>query len=443
MTETALNSLAQEYVDLTICKTRYDEWDLYWLTEGPFWRRTSMRFSRDYKIFPDYEVGLLKHGRTLQDILEESARLLENLEQYKKTAPEIQMQRVNYLIDHVGHLHTRTRMLLGEHIPFNEMTRQLYCLVAPEYDYKKFDDILEELGQALPGTGTSKEKVLAFQEKLMIPRDRLLAVMRQTTQVFHDIAVARMDISHNNMPRVRVRELPDENMAFLSILFGYEYDRIEYERNFNLKYPWTVDRVVECIGHEMEPGHLTYFEMRLKTMIDTCWPEMGVISQYSSSSAFTEGSARRSVYMSFDNSMDKLVDFEREVVFDLAGLDKGLAQLMPLWHRYCDISGYGKLEATRNTWDGKWSKEEAGAFLEKYAFALPGTGVDALEHLAVDDGHFVAHDYARDVLRDYFDSVTTDVDQQWKLYQRLCASHMSMKEIQDKTFRPVAYDFLP
>ena len=94
-------------------------------------------------------------------------------------------------------------------------------------------------------------------------------------------------------------------MAFLSILFGYDYNHLEYERNFNLDYPWTVDNVIECIGHEMEPGHLTYYEKRMQTYIDTCWPEMAVVQQFSSSSAFTEGSARYVISMCFDHSVEK------------------------------------------------------------------------------------------------------------------------------------------
>ncbi len=138
---------------------------------------------------------------------------------------------------------------------------------------------------------------------------------KTSTQVFHDIAVKRMDVTGNSMPRVRVRELPSKDMVFLSILFGYDYNHIEYERNFNLLYPWTVEKVVEYVGHEMEPGHLTYFEKRLQTMIDTCWPEMSIVSQFSTSNAFGEGSARHAISMSFENSVEKLTDFEREIIF--------------------------------------------------------------------------------------------------------------------------------
>ena len=113
MSEAALNAMAAQYLDLTLCKSRYDDIDIQWYTEGPFWRRTSMRFSRDYKILPDYEIADAKHGKTLKDILEESENLLANLSSYQRTAHRDEKQRVQYLLDHVRALNTRTRMLLG------------------------------------------------------------------------------------------------------------------------------------------------------------------------------------------------------------------------------------------------------------------------------------------------------------------------------------------
>ncbi len=432
MAEAALNAMARQLVDLTLCKTRYDAWDLQWYTQGPFWRRTNMRYSREYKIIPDYEIGDAKHGKTLENILDESEVLGQNLEQYKKTAKSEEMQRVDYLIDHVKNLNIRTRLLLGETFSFDEMTEGLYCLRAPACDYRKFDRILEKMNQALPGGGTVQEKISTFRRTLAIPPENLLKVIRESTQVFHEIAGARMDVTGNSMPRVRVRELPNKDMVFLSILFGYDYNHIEYERNFNLLYPWTVDKVMEYVGHEMEPGHLTYFEKRLQTMIDTCWPEMSIVSQFSTSNAFGEGSARHAISMSFDNSMEKQVEFEKEIIFKNAGIDEKYAELMPLWHEYCELEGYGKLEVSRGRWDHALSREEGARFLEQYGFAEPGTGIESVDHLAEDDGHFVAHDYSRDVVRDYFNTVAPDVEQQWKLYERICCAHVTMKGIREK-----------
>ena len=58
-------------------------------------------------------------------------------------------------------------------------------------------------------------------------------------------------------------------------------------------------------------------------------------------------------------------------------------------------------------------------------------------HLAADDGHFVAHDYARDVVKEYFNTMTQDVEEQWKLYETICCGHMSMSGMKDKTCRPL------
>lgn len=434
MSTAILNSLAQHYVDLTLCKTIYDPWDVYWFADRPFWRRQSMRFSRDYKKYPYVDLGERKEGRTLQDIYDEADFLLSCLELYRKSAAEAELERVDYLIDHVRNLRTRSAVLLGHAMSFDAMTDDCYGLVAPPYDTAELDAILADLNQTLPGNGTVGQKIREFEKRITIPRDKVPLVLTTASQVFHDYAVQNMDISPNNLPRIRFRDLGGKS-DFFTLLFGYEYDRIEMERIFALDRPFLVDQVVEMIGHEMEPGHLTFFELRLKTMIDTGYPEMQIIAQYSPSSAFSEGAARLAVYMCFDNSLEKLLDFEREIIFENGGLDKGLIECMPLWHRYRFHASYAKLEVTRNRWDKTWTTAEAGAFLERYHLVPVGTGADVADHLAIDDGHFVAHDYSRDVIRDYYRANTPNTAEQWRLYQKLCKSHISMRGIADNSYR--------
>lgn len=428
MGESAINAMAQQYLDLTLCKSRYDDIDIQWYVEGPFWRRTNMRFSRDYKILPDYEIADAKHGKSLKEMLDESEYLIKCLEAYKHSCEKDELARVNYVLDHVICLNTRIHSLMGEKEAFDITTDKLYGLVAPKFDYKMFDEMLEELDQALPGIGTVQQKIGEFRKKITIPKDALLDVLKGTTQEFHDLSIKNMTLSGNSMPRVRVRELPD-NMEFLSILFGYDYNHLEYERNFNSLFPWTADKVVECIGHEMEPGHITYYEKRTQAYIDTCWPEMAVVSQYSPSSAFTEGSARYVISMCFDHSMEKQLDFEKELIFKPAGLDTGLLDIMPLWHRYSNLAGYGKLEATRNIWDKKWSIQEAALFLKKYGFIDADAEDATVMKMAADDGHFVSHDYARDVVASYFKAKASNVKEEWKLYEDLCSGHFDMREM--------------
>lgn len=434
MGETALNAFAQQLVNLTLNKTRYDNWDLQWFTEGPFWRRTSMNYSRDYKQIPDYEIGDLKHGKSLQGILDEAAVLHKCLLEYKKTADLKEMDRVNYLIDHVANLLFRTRMLCGENFTFDEMTQGLYGVVCPETNPSIFEAAKEELNNALPGSGEFNAKVDLFKQKIRVKPDALLKVIKGTTKAWHDIAVKNMNVTGNSMPRVRVGELPNENMVFLSILFGYDYNHLEYERTFNLLYPWTVDKVMEYVGHEMEPGHLTCFEKRTQAFIDTCWPEMSIISQHSTSNSLGEGSARYAANnLSFNNSIEEMIEFEKEFIFEPAAMDVGLLELMPAWHKFCEVADYGKLETSRHYWNGDWSEEECIRNLEKYGFVTGTEGVRTVKAFATDDpGHYVAHYYARDLVKDYFNSLNLDIPEQWEVYEKLCSSHMTLKDIKEK-----------
>lgn len=434
MGETALNAFGQQLVDLTLNKTRYDNWDLQWFVEGPFWRRTKMDFSRDYKQIPDYELGQMKHGKSLKGVLDEGQVLHQCLLEYKKTASDKEMDRVDYLIAHAANLVFRSRMLLGETFTFNEMTQGLYDVVCPETDYRMFETAKEELRQVLPGTGSFDERLADFKQRILVKPEALLKVIKGTTKEWHDIAVKNMDVTGNSMPRVRVGELPTPNMVFLSILFGYDYNHLEYERTFNTLYPWTVDKVMEYVGHEMEPGHLTCFEKRTQAFIDTCWPEMSIVSQYSTSNALGEGSARYAASnLSFENSIDKMMDFEKEYIFEPAGLDKGLLEVMPIWHHFCEIGDYGKLEASRHHWDGEWNSEECVQFIENYGFAMKGEGKNIVNCFTTDDpGHYVAHYYARDLVKDYFESSNLDIAGQWDLYERMCSSHLTLKDIKEK-----------
>ena len=433
MGEATLNAYAQQLVDLTLNKTRYDKWDLQWYVEGPFWRRTSMKFSRTYKQIPDYEIGDMKHGKSLEDILEEGQALYASLEAYSNGTCKGQEARVNYLKENVGNLIFRSRMLMGEKFTFDEMTDGLYNVVCPETDYKLFEDARDELNNALPGTGSFSDKVKKFRESIKIPPEALLKVLTDTTKWWHDSAVKNMDVTGNSLPRVRVRELAEPNWVFISILFGYDYNHIEYERNFNLLYPWTVEKVIEYIGHEMEPGHLTCFEKRTQKFIDECWPEMSIISQHSGANSLGEGTARYASLLSFNNSMDEQVEFEKEYIFKPAGIDMRLAELMPVWHKFCDIADFGKLEAARHDWNGDWDEKETADFVEKYGFVNKGGGAALIKTFKTDDpGHYVAHYYAREIVKDYFKSLNLPVSEQWKVYEKLCSSHATLKSLLDR-----------
>ncbi len=433
---TTLDFYAKQYVELTMVKLRYDPIDVYFFVDRPFWKRESLDFNHEYKFAPGTPVPDYP-ARSLQEILQESIKLAECLRAYQKIAADVNEEmRCTYLLEHTENLITRTRVLLGEKMSYDEMTAGCYGLITPAFDYSKFDGILSQLDQVLPSGGTLAERISDFRRKTLIPRSGLPAAMNMAVRFFHDSAVKNMGLRDENMPRLRYRDL--HGTEFRQTLFGYDYDRFDWERTTALDFPYDLDTLISVSCHETDPGHLTFLTFRCMAMVDHCYPELGLNPQYSPSGAFIEGAARMGIELTL-NTPQKYLDFEREVI-KLAGMDEGILSCLPVWDEYLVLSGYGKLEAQRNVWDGRWTREEAVAFLEKYNFLEPGCGDRQFDHMSEDDGHFTSHDFARDVVRDYMDAKCGTIQEKWDMFSLLCQVPLSMKGIQDKTFDPFRFN---
>lgn len=433
---TPLDFYAKQYVELTMVKHRYDPIDVYFFVDRPFWKRDTLQFNHERKFAPGVPVPEYP-VRSLQEILEEARALLVCLEAYRGQAVDVNEEmRCEYLIEHTVNLVMRTRVLLGEKVSYDEMTAGCYGIVTPAFDYTKFDEILRRLDDVLPQGGTLLERIEAFRQKTIIPREGLKAAMNMAVRYFHDSAVKNMGMRDENLPRLRYRDL--HGSEFHQLLFGYDYDRFDWERTTALDYPYDLDTLISVACHETNPGHLTFLTFRCMAMVDHCYPELGLNPQYSPSSAFVEGAARMGIELTLD-TQEKYIGFEQELM-RVAGMDDSIADCLPVWNEYLVLSGYGKLEAQRNMWDGRWTRAEAVAFLEKHAFLTPGKGDAQIDHMSEDDGHFTSHDFARDVVRDYMDAKCSTVQEKWDIFSLLCQVPLSMKGIQDKTFDPFRFN---
>lgn len=432
---TPLDFYAKHYVELSMVKQRYDPIDVYFFVDRPFWKRDSLNYNHEYKFAPGTPVPDYP-ARSLEQILVEATSLLERLREYRKGVGPDEEMRNDYLIEHTENLVMRTRVLLGEKVPYNEMTAQCFGLVSPAFDYTKFDDMMAKLDTALPSGGSLADRIASFRKKTMIPREGMPAAMNMAVKFFHDSAVKNMGLRDENMPRLRYRDL--HGAEFRQTLFGWDYDRFDWERITALDYPYDLDLLISVACHETDPGHFTFLTYRCMAMVDNCYPELGLNPQYSPSGAFIEGAARMGIYLTLDTT-EKYVNFEKELM-KLAGMDTGIAECLPVWNEYLILSGYGKLEAQRNVWDGVWTRDEAVKFLEKYSFLEPGKGDAQFDHMSEDDGHFTTHDYSRDVVRDYLDAKCNTLQEKWDMLTRLFQVPLSMKGIADKSFDPYKFD---
>lgn len=427
-----LDEVAKEYVSLMLSKIEHDPWDIYGYLDKPAGKRETP-IDRNVTVYLYTPMPKTK-VRSIKEIHENASKLQETL--YRQiTAEKIEKNhRADFLMTHVRSLQIRTAMLLGEKFNFDSMTKGLYDIIAPEYDYTKFDEMLKELDDVLPGKGLLADRLQDFKNRIRVKPNKLPGTMIAAAEEFHKISIENMNICRESAPKLSFYGFGShrEDLELDGYVYNWDLDKIDWEIVFSLDYPFLVDDIINFGCHELEPGHLTFIGLRTKAAYEKNFPELAVISQYSPSSAFIEGGARMAIDLCLPG--EKIVDFERELLFPLAGIDHDLIGCMPAWHNYRRISNYAKLELDRNIWDGVWTRNEGMEFMDKYLLAPPGTADYAIDHLAKDAGHFVAHDYSRDIVTDYVYSKASTMAERWKLYKDLSTAHISMSAIESQTY---------
>lgn len=426
-----LDRIAREYVDLVLTKHQHhDVWDVYWLADTIFWKREDMHVDRVNRHYP-YKPAPAKSYMSLADIVYCGKLLLKEVEEQKKLLAGRELIRAVFLAEHLRSLIVKAKLLQGEKMPYDVFTEEMYALTAPPFSGSDLKKACDDLSAALPGTGSLIERIGAYKRALLIPCQKLPAVMDYAARFFHEMAVENMGIKNECMPRIRYWHYGND-IDFVTVLFGYDYDLISLEQNFNLDVPYYLDNIREVAGHELEPGHFTFMNLRTKGAIDYGYPELG-LNLHAPSSAFIEAGARLTIELALDTpAKERVLD---EKLFELAGADKKYLESLPVYRSFTKQANLGKLEIERKLWNGEWTDAQAREFAAEYAIDY-----DDVLRFAKDAGHFTSHSYSTDVLRRYYDKYGRSTEEKWKIYTLLCQQPFSMKGIEDGSFDPFAFD---
>ena len=427
---TRLDRIAKEYVELTLTKHQYhDVWDVYWMADTIFWKRKDLYIDRENPVYP-YKPAPKKPYMSLEDILNASEHLLQDIKDIEPPIKENDSIRAQYLEEHIRALIVRTRFLMNEKISYDEYTKEMFQLTAPEFDEKPIRTAIKELDKLLPGSDSLEKRMKEYREHIRIPEERFPEVMDYAAKFFHRMAVENMGVKDCCMPRIRYRKF-NSSRDFITILFGYDYDEISLEQIFNSGLSYYLDNIREIAGHELEPGHFTFMNLRTKGAIDTGYPELG-LNLHCPSSAFIEAGARMSIELSLDTE-EKERRFD-EKLFEIAGVDKKFLEILPAYRKYTQASNYAKIEIEKNVWDGIWTDEQAKEFAKSYAIDYAD-----IERFKKDGGHYTSHCYSTDLLREYYFKCFSTTEERWKAYSKLCKSPFSMEKIANKEFDPFAF----
>ena len=340
-----------------------------------------------------------------------------------KPADAMQAARVDNLVQRLGALDTRIALSRGENLSFDIESRRLFGATAPDYDAAHFDTILRDIDTLLKGEGDLSARVNRFREQFVIPANRLSAVF--------DAAIAecrRRTLLFIELPENESFELEYVNDKPWS---GYNW----YQGNsqsliqINTDLPIFISRAVDLGCHEGYPGHHTFNTLLEKNLVeDRGWIEFSLYPLFSPQSLIAEGSGNYGVDLAFPGS--ERVQFEREVLFPLAGLDPTEAdryyELLELLSRL----SYAGNEAARDYLNGSIDREQAVQWLVDYTLSSPERARQRTDFFDTYRSYVINYNLGKDMVREYVERDTEDHAARWRKFEVLLSSPMSPADLQ-------------
>src|SRR5881396_812809 len=312
-----MNAVAERYVHLVLALGQHDP-DYVDAFYGP----------------AEWKTQAEKEKKLLDAIGAEAAELIATLAKTPDAATsgdEMLKLRREYLQKQTSALAARVRMLKGEKLKFDDESRALYDAVAPTFPDSHFDQIIAQLDAKIPGKGPSSP-----QDESVRLADRTGGSLWERYENWRKPFVIRKE-KLDTVFQFAIKECRARTLAHVALppneSFTVEYVTNKpwggynwYKGNFhsviqvNTDLPVYVDRAVDLAAHEGYPGHHVYNALLEQHLLkERGWVEFSVYALFSPQSLIAEGSANFGIEMAFPG--EERVEFERDVLFPLAGLD--------------------------------------------------------------------------------------------------------------------------
>lgn len=377
-----MNDIATEYVKLVLAIGVHDPdyVDAYY---GPAeWRET------------------VEAERTpLDAILRRAQGLAAALE---GAAPPAGAQTIDRLRHHalsaqVRALIARVEQLQGRRFSFDEESRLLYEAVAHSHTEEELAARVAQLEADVPGDGPLHERLPAYRMRFAIPRERLPDVF----QVAVDACRARTQ-GHIFLPegeRFTVEYVTDKPWS------GYNWYRggLESLIQVNTDLPIFINRAVDLAGHEGYPGHHVYNTLLEQHLVRARgWTEFTVYALHSPQSLIAEGTANFGVDVVFPG--EERLQFERDVLFPLAGLDPAEAERFYRIDALAEGLTYAGNEAARRYLDGRITADDAVDWLVRYTLTEPERARQRLRFTERYRSYVINYNLGKDLVRQHVEA---------------------------------------
>ena len=306
---------------------------------------------------------------------------------------------------------TRLRMVGGERLSFAEEARGLFGVNVTTRPLAEYDAILARLDTLLPGSAPLPERVNAFNDRYIIPTDRLRPVF--------EAAIAecrRRTAQHIALPageRFTMDFVTNKPWSGYNYYLGDYQSRIE----INTDLPIRLSRAVDLGCHEGYPGHhvlnlLIEQRMARGGATGTPWREYLVNPLYSPTSVLSEGSANYGIDLAFPGP--ERLAFERDVLYPLAGLDPATAETYWRVQQATDALGGARLTIARMYLDGELTREQAIAATQRYLLVNRARAEQSVGFTDHYRSCVLNYGWGRDLVRQFVERGEPDQATRWQ-----------------------------
>lgn len=361
---------------------------------------------------------------TLQQIHDRASVLAERLDRrLDDTGEPLESARIAGLVARLEALLARIAIFEGETMSFDEESRRLFGVAAPDLDASHFDAILAEIDALLPGDGDLAQRVNRFQERFVIPRDRLADVF--------DAAIAecrRRTLEHVDLPATESFRVEYVTGKPWSGYNWYQGDATSVIQ-INTDLPIFIHRAVDLGCHEGYPGHHTYNALLESQLVDDLgWLEFTLYPLFSPQSLIAEGSGNHGIELAFPGN--ERIEFEKRALFPLAGLEAADAERYYALKELLDRLSYAENEAARDYLDGRIDREAAVQWLVDYTLVSPARARQRVDFIDTYRSYIINYNVGQDLVRDYVERGAATPAEQWQRFEAMLASPMLPSDLQ-------------
>ena len=353
----------------------------------------------------------------LDDIQLRTAALVTALQDIDSSTNQNLSIRVAGLLARLQALHTRIAINRGDLTSFDEESELLFGTTAPKNSAPYFDAILDKIDSLLPGEEPLPARVDRFLEAFTIPADRLPDVFTAAIA-----ECRRRTLEHIELPEdenFTVEYVNDKPWSAYNWYQGNSTSLIQV----NTDFPVRITRAVGLGCHEGYPGHHVYNTLLEQNLVrGEGWLEFSLYPLFSPESLIAEGSGNYGINLAFPD--DERIEFEKNVLFPLAGLDASTADRYYELLELQDQLSYAGNEAARAYLNGDIDRERAIQWLVKYTQVTPERAAQRTRFFDTYRSYVINYNHGKALVADYIERGTTTSSERWKKFAAMLSTSM-------------------